>query len=56
MIPGEGGGGSSYTFGYRRTAEIFKTPPIHIFYIFENYTHSYIFVENADPIIHFITV
>ena len=21
------GGGSSYTFGYRRTAEIFKTPP-----------------------------
>jgi hypothetical protein len=37
------GGASSYTFGYRRTAEIFKTPPIHIFNIFENHTYSYIF-------------
>jgi hypothetical protein len=35
-------GASSYTLGYSRTAEIFKTPPIHIFNIFENHTHSYI--------------
>jgi hypothetical protein len=46
------GGGSSYTFGYRRTAEIFKATPIHIFNIFENHTHSYISVENPDPIIY----
>jgi hypothetical protein len=56
QIPPGGGGSSSYTFGYRRTAEIFKTPPIHIFNIFENHTHSYISIENPDPIIYFITI
>jgi hypothetical protein len=30
-------GDSSFTFGYRRTVEIFKTPPIHIFNIFDIY-------------------
>jgi hypothetical protein len=46
LVPG---GGASYTFGYRRTTEIFKTPPIHIF---QNHTHSYISIENPDPIIY----
>jgi hypothetical protein len=50
-----GGHVSTYIFGYRLTAEIFKTPPIHIFSIFENHTHPYISVENPDPIIYFIT-
>jgi hypothetical protein len=50
------GGVSTYTFGYRRTTEIFKTPPFIYSIFFENYTHSYIFVENPDPIIYFITM
>jgi hypothetical protein len=57
IFPGEG---SQTIFGYRCTctAEIFKNTPIHIFNIFENHnhTHSYIFVENSDPIIYFITI
>jgi hypothetical protein len=34
----------------------FSKHPIHIFNIFENHTHSYISVENPDPIIYFITI
>jgi hypothetical protein len=41
-----GGRGSAYTFGYRRTAEIFKTPSIPLFINFENRTHSYISDED----------
>ena len=45
---------SSYTFGYRRTAEIFKTPPF-IYSIFLKTIPIHIFsVENSDLIIYFI--
>ena len=50
LLCGPGVGVSSYIFGYKRTAEIFKTPPIHIFNIFENHTHSYIFPLKSWPI------
>ena len=43
LLCGPGVGVSFYIFGYKRTAKIFKTPPIHIFNIFENHTHSYIY-------------
>jgi hypothetical protein len=50
---GLGGVGSSYTFGYRHTAEIVKTPHSYSQYF---WMHSCISVENRDPIIYFITI